>query len=75
TEKDKIQAKEKAVRDTSSLNETEKKIYSLFPDEGNISADEISRSGIAVATVLQNLTMLEIKGFIKTLPGGVFTKA
>ncbi len=71
----KERAKDIPTRDTSSLNETEKKIYDLFPDSGSISADEISRAGIPVGTVLQNLTMLEIKGFIKTLPGGVFTKA
>ncbi|MBE6608415.1 MAG: DNA-protecting protein DprA [Ruminococcaceae bacterium] len=67
--------KKAPVRDTSSLNETEKKIYDLFPEDRNISADEIARTGIPVGIVLQNLTMLEIKGFIKTLPGGVFTKA
>ncbi len=65
----------KPIRDTSSLNETEKQIYSLFPEDGTISADELSRSGISVGTVLQNLTMLEIKGFIKAAPGGLYTKA
>ncbi len=62
-------------RDTSSLSENEKKIYALFPENATVSADELSRSGIPVGTVLQNLTMLEIKGFIKAAPGGVYTKA
>ncbi len=68
-------AKEAPQKDTSSLNETELKIYALFPEDSGISADEIARTGIPVGIVLQNLTMLEIKGFIKTLPGGMFTKA
>ena len=67
--------KEAPKKDTSSLNETELKIYTLFPEDSGISADEIARTGIPVGIVLQNLTMLEIKGFIKTLPGGMFTKA
>jgi hypothetical protein len=68
-------AKEAPKKDTSSLNDNEKKIYDLFPDGAGISADEIARTGIPVGIVLQNLTMLEIKGFIKTLPGGMFIKA
>ncbi len=64
----------KIVRDTSSLNDTEKQIYSLFPENLAISADELSRSGMSVGTVLQNLTMLEIKGFIKAAPGGLYIK-
>jgi len=67
-------AEPKAPRDTSNLSENEKKIYSLFPDSGTVSADELSRSGFSVGVVLQNLTMLEIKGFIKAAPGGVYTK-
>ena len=67
-------AESKAPRDTSNLSENEKKIYSLFPDSGTVSADELSRSGFSVGVVLQNLTMLEIKGFIKAAPGGVYTK-
>lgn len=63
-----------APRDTSSLSENEKKLYSLFPESGTVSADELSRSGFSVGVVLQNLTMLEIKGFIKAAPGGVYTK-
>ncbi len=62
------------ARDTSKLSENEKKFYSLFPDSGTVSADELSRSGFSVGVVLQNLTMLEIKGFIKAAPGGVYTK-
>jgi DNA processing protein len=67
--------KEAPKKDTSSLNDNERKIYDLFPDGAGISADEMARTGIPVGIVLQNLTMLEIKGFIKTLPGGLFTKA
>lgn len=63
------------ARDTSSLSENEKKIYSLFPESGAISADELSRSGLSVGVVLQNLTMLEIKGFVKAAPGGVYVKS
>ncbi len=65
----------KVERDTSSLSDIEKQIYVLFPESGTVSADELSRSGIPVGIVLQNLTMLEIKGFIKAAPGGVYTKA
>lgn len=75
TKTDEEKTTPKIIRDTSSLSENEKKIYSLFPENGTISADELSRSGFSVAEVLQNLTMLEIKGFVKASPGGVYTKA
>ena len=64
----------KAERDLSALNDMEKQIYALFPEGSSVSADELSRSGVPVGTVLQNLTMLEIKGFIKAAPGGVYVK-
>ncbi|MBQ8742596.1 MAG: DNA-processing protein DprA [Clostridia bacterium] len=60
--------------DLSSLSDTEREIYLLFPEEKPISADELSRSGRSVAEVLQTLTMLEIKGFVKAAPGGMFAK-
>ncbi len=67
-------AKNETAKDTSALNDEELLIYSLFPSDSSISADELSRSGVSVGKVMKNLTMLEIKGFIKALPGGLFAK-
>ena len=69
------QEKATSSRDLSLLSDTEKEIYLLFPDQKGVTSDELSRSGHSVATVLQVLTMLEIKGFIKAAPGGLFIKS
>lgn len=56
----------------SGLSEKELAIASAIKDEPRL-ADEISRlSGIPVSVVLTHLTMLEIRGTVKRLPGSRF---
>lgn len=63
-----------AVPVNVELSEGERAVFSVIPDEGSITTDEIVRSGIPVSEVLMSLTTLEIKGVIKALPGGAYAK-
>lgn len=62
------------LQNTIILNENEQQIYDLFPDGAPVTADSIARKGFPVSQVLTIMTMLEIKGIIKVLPGGQYKK-
>ena len=51
------------------LNEQERKIGELIGKEQLLVDELIARAGIPAGTVLSTLTMLEIKGVVKRLPG------
>ena len=58
------------IRDIfQGLTEQEKAIASLLTEEDKLVDDVIAKSGLAAASVLATLTVLEIKGVIKRLPG------
>lgn len=65
---------DKKTECTLPMSEAEKTVYSAIPENGSITTDEIVRSGIPVSDVLVSLTTLEIKGLIKSLPGGAYAK-
>jgi DNA processing protein len=56
------------------LNKNEQQIYDMLPDGVPVTADAIARKGFPVSQVLTIMTMLEIKGIIKVLPGGQYKK-
>ncbi len=60
--------------DLSVLSVHEKAIYSLFEKSDILTVDEIASKGIKIEDVLSSLTMLEIYGFVKSLPGGRYEK-
>ncbi|MDD4773160.1 MAG: DNA-processing protein DprA [Eubacteriales bacterium] len=55
-----------------ALSEDEQQIYDLMSDGQPATADALARKGFSVSSVLTILTMLEIKGIIKVLPGGLY---
>ncbi len=56
------------------LNDQEQQIFNLMQDGSPATADSLARKGFTVSHVLTVLTMLEIKGVIKGMPGGQFIK-
>ncbi len=56
--------------DTSLLSETEKVVFELFLDGKEHSPDDIAHSGIKIQDVLSSVTLLEVYGFIRAVPGG-----
>lgn len=56
----------------AGLSDNEQQIYNLLSDGRSATADDLARLGLSVSSVLTSLTMLEIKGIIKGLPGGLY---
>ena len=64
------QEAEGPAKDTSVLSAEEKRVYALFEKHRSLSADDIVESGVSPGDALASLTLLEVYGFIESLPGG-----
>lgn len=60
--------------ENAELSDLEKKILVKMPSEGGISVDELTADGLPVSEVVTALTLLELKNYISSEPGGRFTK-
>ena len=49
-------------------------VLRLMPVGEKISADDIAKKGAEVSTVLSALTMLEVGGLVRSLPGGLYER-
>lgn len=58
----------------STLSETERKIFNELPCDKPTSVDELARVGYPIGTLMATLTVLEIKGLISSLPGGMYIR-
>lgn len=70
-------AKESKTVDTSvidSLSETERKIFNELPCDKPISVDDLVKLGYPIGVLMATLTVLEIKGLISSLPGGMYIR-
>lgn len=73
--KDKEKPKEQsACEDFSSLDELERGILLYMPDDRAVSVDEIAKGGFKCSDIMGTMAILEIKGFVSTLPGGLYIK-
>jgi len=60
--------------DLSSLTEQQRRIVEPLLSAAALNADQLAvQSGLPVAEVLVELTMLEIEGILMALPGGAYT--
>ncbi len=67
--------KEKTIdEELASLDEIERSILLLMPDDRAISVDEISRGGFECSEIMGTMAILEIKGFVSSLPGGLYVR-
>ena len=58
--------------DLSLLSPTERQIYDLLFGNGEKTPDEIAAFGIKIDDILSALTLLEIYGLVKAIPGGKY---
>lgn len=63
----------KALADTSALTPRQKEIYALLPG-GTFAVDVLTAGGIPVSEAVSTLTVFEIYGLIRSVPGGLFEK-
>lgn len=64
---------QKESADLSSLTPRQKEIYTLIPD-GAFSVDALAAQGLPVSEAVSTLTVFEIYGLIRSIPGGMFEK-
>lgn len=58
----------------ASLSEEERKIFDAFPCDKPTSVDKLMKCGYPVGKTMAALTVLEIKGLITSLPGGLYIR-
>ena len=59
--------------DLSLLSKAELEIYEVLQRHESLSPDEIADKGIKIDDILSALTLLEIYGLVKALPGGKYS--
>ncbi len=80
----KVQSKEKVSEEStpstpdesvlSTLTEEQRKIFDELPCDRPVTLDKLSTLGYPVGALMASLTILEIKGLIYSLPGGMYIR-
>ena len=63
----------KPAPDTSALTPRQRELYLMLPDTG-FSVDILTAGGVPVSEAVSTLTVLEIYGLVRSVPGGMFEK-
>ena len=58
----------------SSLSERERRIFTEMPIDRAISIDRLGALGFSVGDIMTAMTILEIRGLVTSLPGGLYLK-
>lgn len=56
------------------LDEHEKVLFLSMPDDRAVGVDELMRLGYSCSDIMGTMAMLEIKGLVSSLPGGLYIK-
>ena len=69
----------KAIGDHSaellaSLDEKHRALFAEIPDDRAITADALAKLGYSIGEIMSAMTVLEIKGLVSSLPGGLYIK-
>ena len=57
-----------------SLTDTQRGIFEALPLDQAVAIDYLTREGFSVGEIMAAMTVLEIKGLIVTLPGGLYAR-
>lgn len=57
-----------------SLDDTSRKVLEAMPLDRSVSPDALVATGLDMGDVMTSLTMLELGGFVSSLPGGLYTR-
>lgn len=58
----------------ASLTDEQRKIFNELPCDKPVSVDVLARGGYNIGTLMATLTILEIKGLVSSLPGGMYIR-
>ena len=71
------EAREQSTVDESvlaGLTEEQRKIFNELPCDKPTSVDTLAKGGYNIGTLMATLTILEIKGLVSSLPGGMYIR-
>ena len=74
TQKNENQKGRTIDEELADLDEIEREILLLMPDDRAIGVDEIAKSGLGCSEIMGTMAILEIKGFVSSLPGGLYVR-
>ena len=57
-----------------TLSETQRRIFTEMPLDHAVTVDALTRLGFGMGEVMAALTVLEIKGLVQSLPGGLYAR-
>ena len=63
-----------AEAELAELSEHEREMFLAMPDDRAVSVDAMMRLGYGCSDVMGTFAMLEIKGLVSSLPGGLYIK-
>ena len=58
----------------ASLTETQRMLFNALPLDHAVAVDYLMKEGFSMAEIMSSMTMLEIKGLVVALPGGLFSR-
>lgn len=57
-----------------SLTETQRKLFEALPLDHAVAVDYLMKAGFSMSEIMSAMTMLEIKGLVVALPGGLYSR-
>ncbi len=57
-----------------SLTDTQRRIFEALPIDHAVPVDYLTREGFSLSEIMASMTILEIKGLVVTLPGGLYAR-
>jgi predicted Rossmann fold nucleotide-binding protein DprA/Smf involved in DNA uptake len=66
---------DRSAEQLASLGERERKVFEAIPMDHPVAIDRLQSLGFSTGELLTALSLLEIKGLIGTLPGGLYCRA
>ena len=58
----------------ASLDEKHRTLFAEIPDDRAITVDALAKLGYSIGEIMTAMTMLELKGLVSSLPGGLYIK-
>lgn len=58
----------------ASLSDTQRKLFELLPLDHAVAVDYLMKAGFSMSEIMSSMTMLEIKGLVVALPGGLYSR-
>lgn len=58
----------------ATLTDEQRRIFNDLPCDKPVSVDILAKGGYSIGTLMASLTILEIKGLISSLPGGLYIR-